>query len=99
MNPTRARKRIRELARAGAWELSQHAEERMVERNVEPWDVYAVLTGAEDCRALRPGARKPAAQQLAVKQAGNGGGGHARYMAAEAAEVKAAALERRTRQR
>ena len=28
----------------------------MVERDVEPLDVYGVLTTAESCRALRPGA-------------------------------------------
>ena len=55
MNPTRARKRIRELARAGAWAMTAHAEERMVERNAEPDDVYRVLTAADACRAVRPG--------------------------------------------
>ena len=55
MNPSRARKRIRELARAGAWTMTDRAEKRMVERDAEPEDVYRVLTTADACRAVRQG--------------------------------------------
>jgi len=55
VNPTRARKRIRDLARAGAWTMTEHAVQRMVERDAEPDDVYGVLTAPTDCRAVRPG--------------------------------------------
>ncbi len=49
MNPTRARRKIRELARAGKWEIASHAVKRMVERDATVHDVYAVLTRAESC--------------------------------------------------
>ena len=49
MNPTRARKRIRELARAGAWEVTAYAVNRMVERMVDEADIYKVLVAADVC--------------------------------------------------
>jgi hypothetical protein len=54
MNPTRARKRIRELARAGAWELTAYAVGRMIERMVDHADVYKVLVAAPACFASPP---------------------------------------------
>ncbi len=51
MNASRARKRIRELARAGRWEFTLHALDSLVERDASVEDVLAVLTGAETCRA------------------------------------------------
>ncbi len=54
MNPTRARKRIRELARAGAWDLTPYAVGRMIERMVDHADVYKVLVTAPGCYAVPP---------------------------------------------
>ena len=54
MNPTRARKRIRELARAGAWDLTVHAVEQMIERSVDEADVRRVLLAAPACFAAPP---------------------------------------------
>ena len=51
MNPTRARRRIRELARAGQWDVTAHAWGRMVEREVDDADVYRLLISAPDCFA------------------------------------------------
>ena len=51
MNPTRASRKIRSLARAGRWEILPHAVERMIERGVTVEDVRSVLTGAHACRA------------------------------------------------
>jgi hypothetical protein len=51
MNPTRARKRIRELARAGKWEVTVYAVGRMIEREVDEADVYRVLVAAPACFA------------------------------------------------
>ena len=51
MNPTRASRRIRSLARAGRWEILPHAVERMIGRGVTVEDVRSVLTGAQSCRA------------------------------------------------
>ena len=50
MNATRARKRIRTLARAGKWEMTAHAVERMVERDATVQDVFSVLVTASTCR-------------------------------------------------
>lgn len=55
MTPTRARKRIRDLARAGAWRVTEHGAERMAEREVDDADVYRVLTSAMTCRATPRG--------------------------------------------
>lgn len=49
MNLTRARKRIRELARAGAWDVTPYAVGRMIERDVRVADVFLVLTQAPRC--------------------------------------------------
>ena len=49
MGPTRARRRIRELARAGRWELTSHALESLVERDASVEDVFVVLTTAKVC--------------------------------------------------
>jgi len=51
MNPTRARKRIRELARAGAWDVTEYALGRMIERGVDHADVYRLLVAAPACFA------------------------------------------------
>jgi hypothetical protein len=55
VNPTRALKRICDLAREGAWDLSPHAEERALEREVTREDVYQVLTRALACYATPRG--------------------------------------------
>lgn len=49
MSPTRARRRIRELARAGRWEFASHALESLVERDASVEDVFVVLTTAKVC--------------------------------------------------
>jgi hypothetical protein len=51
MGPTRARRRIRELARAGRWEFTSHALESLVERDASVEDVFVVLTTAEVCHS------------------------------------------------
>lgn len=56
MGPTRARRRIRELARAGRWEFTSHALQSMVERDASVEDVFVVLTTAKACHGL-PGGR------------------------------------------
>jgi hypothetical protein len=56
MGPTRARRRIRELARAGRWEFTSHALESLVERDASVEDVFVVLTTAKACHSA-PGGR------------------------------------------
>ena len=51
MRPARARKRIRELARAGRWELTTHAVESLVHRDASVEDVFIVLTTATACQS------------------------------------------------
>lgn len=55
MGPTRARRRIRELARAGRWELTVHAVESLVERDASVEDVFVVLTTAKECHSAPRG--------------------------------------------
>jgi hypothetical protein len=54
MNPTRARRRIRELARAGAWELTSHAVTQMIERGVDHEDLRRLLVDAKACFPTPP---------------------------------------------
>ncbi len=56
MGPTRARRRIRELARAGRWEFTAHALESLVDRDARVEDVFIVLTTAKACHS-EPGGR------------------------------------------
>jgi hypothetical protein len=51
MGPRRARRRIRELARAGRWEFTSHALESLVDRDASVEDVFVVLTTAKACRS------------------------------------------------
>jgi len=51
IDPTRARRRIRTLCRAGRWEILLHALDRMIEHDVTVEDVRSVLIGAGSCRA------------------------------------------------
>ncbi len=55
MGPTRARRRIRELARAGRWEITSHALESLVERDASVEDVFTVLTSAKTCHSAPTG--------------------------------------------
>ena len=56
MGPTRARRRIRELARAGRWEFTPHAVQSLVGRDASVEDVFMVLTTAKACHS-EPGGR------------------------------------------
>lgn len=56
MGPTRARRRIRDLARAGRWDFTSHALDSLVDRDASVADVFAVLTNAKACRSA-PGGR------------------------------------------
>jgi hypothetical protein len=51
MGPTRARRRIRELARAGRWEFTSHALESLIDRDATVDDVFVVLTTAKACHS------------------------------------------------
>jgi hypothetical protein len=51
MGPTRARRRIRELARAGRWEFTPHAVKTLVDRDASVEDVFTVLTTAKACHS------------------------------------------------
>lgn len=55
MGPTRARRRIRELARAGRWEFIAHALDGLVERDATVEDVFCVLTTASECQSTPRG--------------------------------------------
>ena len=55
MGPTRARRRIRELARAGRWEITSHALESLVERDASVEDVFRVLMSAKTCHSAPTG--------------------------------------------
>ena len=55
MSPTRARRRIRELARTGRWEFTSHALESLVDRDASVEDVFAVLTNAKACHSVAGG--------------------------------------------
>ena len=55
MGPTRARRRIRELARAGRWEFTSHALESLVDRDASVEDVFVVLTTAKECYSAPSG--------------------------------------------
>jgi len=55
VRPTRARRRIRELARAGRWEFTSHALDGLVERDASVEDVFVVLTTAKDCHREQSG--------------------------------------------
>jgi len=56
MRPMRARRRIRDLARAGRWEFTSHALDSLADRDAMVEDVYAVLTSAQACHSA-PGGR------------------------------------------
>lgn len=50
MNPTSARRRIRELARAGQYVITEYCALRLLQRVITEGDVAAALTGASVCR-------------------------------------------------
>ena len=50
VNPTSARRRIRELARAGRYFITGYCALRLLQRVITEGDVVAALTGASVCR-------------------------------------------------
>ena len=55
MTSKRARKVIRDLVRAGRWILTEHAVERLIERDVLVEDVQHALSNCVSCRAQARG--------------------------------------------
>ncbi|GAC1344339.1 MAG: hypothetical protein NVSMB23_19120 [Myxococcales bacterium] len=55
MGPTRARRRIRELARADRWEFTSHALGSLTVRDASVEDVFVVLTTATACHGEQGG--------------------------------------------
>jgi pentatricopeptide repeat protein len=55
---------IRGYAAAGRIELTKHARERMVERNVKPRDLRSALVSASSCKDQRDGTWKATGPDL-----------------------------------
>lgn len=55
MSPTRARKRIRDLARQNRFVITEHCALRLLQRSISERDVRAVLTAASGCRSQAGG--------------------------------------------
>ena len=66
VNATRARRRIRELVRAGRVRLTDYCALRMLQRGVGVAEVYRVLASAPSCRAQPNGRWRLLGEELTV---------------------------------
>ena len=66
MNATRARRRIRELVRAGRVRFTDYASLRMLQRGVAVAEVFRLLATAQSCHARPNGRWRLSGQDLTV---------------------------------
>jgi hypothetical protein len=66
VNATRARRRIRELVRAGRVRFTDYAALRMLQRGVGVAEVFRLLASAQSCHAQSNGRWRLAGQDLTV---------------------------------
>lgn len=66
MNPSRARRRIRELARAGRVRFTEYSALRMLQRQVSAAEVFRVLTIVNRCYSQPNGRWRVGGEELTV---------------------------------